>query len=408
MSKKSEISKFKKTTQSTFRSPVSRKIYRLRHGIAFLLFFIFQAAFAQAPLLNVSLIPGSVTIVGTQTGQVNVAYVFPNGFQIANRLIGPTTPGLERGACRTNLLGIYEGPDPFGSPNQTLTITGCGPSGQVTFVVGGLAKRIGVNCPTRPIAPGGVLEIADNINCFDFPTKILQITFQSAGLASTTTTRIINDLPDPSNINQAYSVGVSVTSSGGTPNGNVIINDGSGATCIATLNNGLGACQLTSTSAGSKTLTANFAGNASFLASSGTEPHVVVVTGKPIVGNLSGSWWNPNRSGEGFFIDVSNVSGRKVLVASWFTYLAGKQQYLVGSADVAPGASSIDLSMISTDGTGFGNQFLASQVRRIPWGTVRLEFVSCNEMRVIYNGNGQSGSLTQQRLIGPLSDVGCE
>ena len=131
-------------------------------------------------------------------------------------------------------------------------------------------------------------------------------------------------------------------------------------------------------------------------------------TGRAITGNLTGSWWNPNRSGEGFLIDVSNAGDRKVLLASWFTYLAGEQQYLVGSADVAPGATSVDLDMISTVGTGFGSQFIASQVRRIPWGTVRLEFIGCNEMRVIYSGNGQSGTLTQQRLLGPLSEVGCQ
>ena len=129
--------------------------------------------------------------------------------------------------------------------------------------------------------------------------------------------------------------------------------------------------------------------------------------GKPITGQLSGSWYDPARSGEGFFIDVSSVSNRKVLVASWFTYVGGTQQYLVGSADIPPGASSVDLSMVSTLGTGFGSAFNATQVQRLPWGNVRLNFISCNEMRVSYNGNGQSGTLTQQRLVGTISDIGC-
>jgi Bacterial Ig-like domain (group 3)/Domain of unknown function (DUF5122) beta-propeller len=418
-----------------------------------------------------------------------------------------------------------------------------------------------------------------------------------------TTTLITSDQPDPSNVNQPYTVAVSVSSPSATPTGTVNISDGAGASCVATLSNGSGSCQLISTSAGTKTLTANYTGNASFLSSSDTEPHVVgaglavnltldsgfscngqsgravisyratsavtcqeasasgttwgasgsaftcigecsgrigvimrqplgapsqielrcrsasgqslsnnpflsipipanacapttltttsalvasgtgiggnqqfsatvsnptntqliasvtqqpssgsifvamsgntlqltyvpnspgssatetvrvvvagdgvfseftyvipAAAGKPIIGNLSGSWWNPSHSGEGFFIDVSNVGSRKVLLASWFTYFNGAQQYLVGSADVVPGSNAIDLSMITTNGTGFGNQFFSNQVQRIPWGTLRLEFLSCNEMRVIYNGNGQTGTLTQQRLIGPLSEVGC-
>ena len=129
---------------------------------------------------------------------------------------------------------------------------------------------------------------------------------------------------------------------------------------------------------------------------------------KPITGNLTGSWWNPSRSGEGFFLDVSTVSGRKVLLASWFTYLGGQQQYLVGSADVGIGEAFVELDMISTRGTNFGSQFLANQVQRFPWGTVRLEFFGCNDMLVIYNGTGQSGTIKQQRLVGNLSEVGCE
>jgi hypothetical protein len=129
---------------------------------------------------------------------------------------------------------------------------------------------------------------------------------------------------------------------------------------------------------------------------------------KSITGNLTGSWWNPSRSGEGFFLDVSTVGGRKVLLASWFTYLGGKQQYLVGSADVGVGEAFVELDMISTRGANFGSQFQANQVQRIPWGTVRLEFFGCNDMLVIYNGNGQSGTIEQQRLVGNLSEVGCE
>lgn len=93
-------------------------------------------------------------------------------------------------------------------------------------------------------------------------------------LTSTITT-ITSDVPDPSIVGQPYVVQVQVNGAGGTPTGTVAISDGSGANCNAVLNAGTGQCQLTSTSAGNKVLTANYPGDASFAASSDTEAHIV-------------------------------------------------------------------------------------------------------------------------------------
>ena len=60
-----------------------------------------------------------------------------------------------------------------------------------------------------------------------------------------------------------------------TPTGTVNINDGEGASCIATLTSGAGSCSLTSTDSGSKTLTANYSGNSTYAASNDTEEHTV-------------------------------------------------------------------------------------------------------------------------------------
>ncbi|MGQ0800064.1 MAG: Ig-like domain repeat protein [Pseudomarimonas sp.] len=93
--------------------------------------------------------------------------------------------------------------------------------------------------------------------------------------AATTTTSITADTPDPSVVGQAYSVAVLVSSGGGTPTGTATISDGSVQCTTGTLAAGVGSCNLTSTSAGAKTLTATYAGNASFQASMGTAAHQV-------------------------------------------------------------------------------------------------------------------------------------
>src|SRR5262249_5735836 len=91
-----------------------------------------------------------------------------------------------------------------------------------------------------------------------------------------TTTAITNDMPDPSKVGQPYTVSFTVTVNSpgaGTPTGNVTVSDGA-ASCTATV--AAGSCSLTSTTAGSKTLTAAYAGDSNFNGgTSAAEPHQV-------------------------------------------------------------------------------------------------------------------------------------
>ena len=92
-----------------------------------------------------------------------------------------------------------------------------------------------------------------------------------------TTTVITSDNPDPSVVGQPYKVSFTVSNAqgSGTPTGMVAVDDGRGATCTETLSGCSGICQITSTSAGAKTLTATYSGDSNFNSSSGTAAHLV-------------------------------------------------------------------------------------------------------------------------------------
>lgn len=96
---------------------------------------------------------------------------------------------------------------------------------------------------------------------------------------ATTTTTIVSHNPNPSAVNQPYTVVVQVRTPPGnlaTPGGQVAVSDGSGQTCqIVSLTSGEGSCQLTSVSPGLKVLSANYAGAINFQPSSGTASHSV-------------------------------------------------------------------------------------------------------------------------------------
>ena len=94
-----------------------------------------------------------------------------------------------------------------------------------------------------------------------------------------TTTTTISGLVPPSPITLGSATTVSVTvagSGGGTPTGSVTVNDGTGATCPITLAAGSGSCDLTPQTAGTKSVTAQYAGDANFTGSTSAASSLIV------------------------------------------------------------------------------------------------------------------------------------
>ncbi|MEJ2426783.1 MAG: Ig-like domain-containing protein, partial [Candidatus Thiodiazotropha sp.] len=92
-----------------------------------------------------------------------------------------------------------------------------------------------------------------------------------------TTTSILTDEPDPSQVGQPFTVTFEVTASTGTPSGLVTVTvAGEAAICTGTLADGAGACEITLDTPGTHTLTASYSGDADFLPSSATEEHTVL------------------------------------------------------------------------------------------------------------------------------------
>jgi hypothetical protein len=89
-----------------------------------------------------------------------------------------------------------------------------------------------------------------------------------------TTTTIVHDNPDPSIINQAVTVNITVTSGTTAITGNVPIT-GADVNCVVTLSAGSGSCAVIFTKAGDKTLTATYSGDATYGGSSDSEAHAV-------------------------------------------------------------------------------------------------------------------------------------
>jgi hypothetical protein len=89
-----------------------------------------------------------------------------------------------------------------------------------------------------------------------------------------TTTTIVHDNPDPSIINQAVTVNITVTGGTTAITGNVPIT-GADVNCVVTLSAGSGSCNVIFIKAGAKILTATYNGDATHGGSSDSEAHTV-------------------------------------------------------------------------------------------------------------------------------------
>jgi hypothetical protein len=131
---------------------------------------------------------------------------------------------------------------------------------------------------------------------------------------------------------------------------------------------------------------------------------------------LAGAWYDPNNSGQGFYIDIS--PGITTLFGSWYTFFPSnfsspspRQQWLVfQSGSFAPTATSAsNIPLMQSDGGSFG---VGGGVNRATVGSVSLSFQSCSAATLTYtispntlNAQSASGTINLVRL-GP-APAGC-
>ena len=95
--------------------------------------------------------------------------------------------------------------------------------------------------------------------------------------------------------------------------------------------------------------------------------------------NLSGSWYDPARSGEGLLIEA--LGGDQVLVI-WFTYPPaglGEQSWLLGIGKASGHGIEVG-DMRRVRGARFGNAFDPGAVQRLPWGSLKIALAAPAEV----------------------------
>jgi len=110
----------------------------------------------------------------------------------------------------------------------------------------------------------------------------------------------------------------------------------------------------------------------------------------PISGGISGTWWQSDRNGEGFVLDVAPTpEGGWNMVATYYTYdNAGNQVWLIGNA--LTDGDSATIPVIIAEGATFGAGFDPDDVVRTDWGTLEFIFNSCTTGHVWVMPNAEA------------------
>lgn len=114
----------------------------------------------------------------------------------------------------------------------------------------------------------------------------------------------------------------------------------------------------------------------------------------------SALWHNPERSGEGWMLEILDEASANVY---WYTYDdAGNQRWLTGQG-LIDGGSIVFPEMLITSGGRFGAEFDPDAVVRQVVGELRLHFDDCTTGRAEYDMFDQSGSITIERLSATMA-----
>lgn len=103
-----------------------------------------------------------------------------------------------------------------------------------------------------------------------------------------------------------------------------------------------------------------------------------------IDGYLSGNWYDPAQSGQGFQLEFTDQGD--TAVAIWFTFApGGGQQWIYAQGPYDRTRNTVVLPAVVSGGTMFPPHFNPADIVTTPWGTLTFTFTSCNSGTATWN-----------------------
>ena len=137
-----------------------------------------------------------------------------------------------------------------------------------------------------------------------------------------------------------------------------------------------------------------------------------ITISRAVDGSFSGTWYDPERDGEGIMMEVSSdAHGSPIAVVSWYSYQlddSGDQLWLMGTGPIVGDTAFVEMYISS--GGQFGAGFDPADIALEHWGQVQLKFVDCGFVILSYTAADQAygmGEMDLSRLTsGPIDFAG--
>ena len=126
-------------------------------------------------------------------------------------------------------------------------------------------------------------------------------------------------------------------------------------------------------------------------------------------GGPTGQWWNPERDGEGFFIEIIDTgSGNQIGVAMYTFDADGDPLWIVGNAVIGSNDTSASIPVFEFNGPSWGAGYDVADLNRIPFGTLTAQFPTCDTALFSVQTDGTLPSYSYSTLrITSVEGVGC-
>jgi hypothetical protein len=119
-------------------------------------------------------------------------------------------------------------------------------------------------------------------------------------------------------------------------------------------------------------------------------------------GYMSGNWFDPDQSGQGFQLEFTDQNN--TVVAIWYAYApdgSGQPIWIYGQGTYSTDVHSVSMDAAFLTGAQFPPAFRPSDVVQNPWGTLTFALTDCNHGTASWNSNlppFRSGSMPITRL----------
>ena len=137
--------------------------------------------------------------------------------------------------------------------------------------------------------------------------------------------------------------------------------------------------------------------------SSGAMANLVLSEGGP-----TGQWFNPERNGEGFYIEIIEGSPMQIGVAMYSFNAQGEPLWVVGNVAIDANDEVVGIPVFEFNGPVWGSGYDSDDLNTIPFGTITVRFPTCDTALFSIQTDGplQNGDYSLIRLTS-VKGVGC-